>query len=236
MINICKVALFIYMRKNYSQLVSQKLDENHSLIQTYINKNTKRKSTPELLIEELKGELTLYLLEPFTNSSMEKSIKLSTLQKRKNKVIKIINKNDNSEFLKYCYGWINKNIAWTNHNFYRKSTLIPTIEDDYLLFDNEDDYIETNFERNIREYQDIIDNNYEITAENELRLLLLEKILKKLPNNEQYLYKLSFRDGLKKEEVGRRLNVSPITAYLWTRKLKEKLRCMVNDMMIENIN
>lgn len=226
------------MRKNYSQLVSQKLDENYSLIQTYIDKNRKKKSTPELLIEELKGELTLYLLEPFTNTSMEKTIKLSTLQKRKNKVIKIINKGNNSEFLKYCYGWINKNISWTNHNFYRKSTLIPTIEDDYLLFNNEDedDYSETNFERNIREYQDIIDNNYEMTAENELRLLLLGKILKTLSNDEQYLYKLSFRDGLKKEEVGKRLNVTPITAYMWTRKLKEKLILMVNEMMIENIN
>lgn len=226
------------MRKNYSQLVSQKLDENYLLIQTYIDKNRKKKSTPELLTEELKGELTLYLLEPFTNTSMEKTIKLSTLQKRKNKVIKIINKGNNSEFLKYCYGWINKNISWTNHNFYRKSTLIPTIEDDYLLFNNEDedDYSETNFERNIREYQDIIDNNYEMTAENELRLLLLGKILKTLSNDEQYLYKLSFRDGLKKEEVGKRLNVTPITAYMWTRKLKEKLILMVNEMMIENIN
>ena len=75
-----------------------------------------------------------------------------------------------------------------------------------------------------------------MTAENELRLLLLGKILKTLSNDEQYLYKLSFRDGLKKEEVGKRLNVTPITAYMWTRKLKEKLILMVNEMMIENIN
>lgn len=210
-----KSCVFIYMKKD----LIKKIEKNYSTIQLYIKKNGIKHNISFEIQEELLPELILFLMEPFEGNSMEDSIRKTTLTKRRLKIEEILRK-ENTDFLKYCYKWINNNISWTENLFYKRSHIMA---DDSLEFSNDNDETISIFEQILQDYNDknCLDEYLEdLSNVDEEKLIILRNIVYTLPPWSSNLYQLYFRDGNNLAQTAKIVGLSTTSIYNLVNKLK----------------
>lgn len=211
-------------------ILLKQIKQNYQTIEEYIKKNCSKKEINKDIEEELLPELIIFLMEPFEGNSMEPTIKQKTLIKRKNEIENILNKT-NTDFLKYCYRWLNNNMNWTYGNlFYRRNKLMS---DDSLELYTEDNDDEKNnvFEEILQKYYS--DNNLDeyledLNEEDEVRLTILRNVVDSdLEQWERNLYQLYFRDQNNLRQTSEIVGVSTTSIYNLVKKLKIKINMIV---------
>lgn len=218
-----KSCIFIYMKKD----LIKKIEKNYSIIELYIKKNSIKHSVPIEIQEELLPELILFLMEPFEGSSLQDSIRNTTLIKRKNKLEEILKK-DNSDFLKYCYKWINNNILWTENLFYKRSHIMA---DDSLEYSNDNEETISIFEQILQDYNEknCLDEYLEdLSDDDEEKLVILRNIVSTLPPWSNNLYQLYFRDGNNLAQTAKIVGLSTTSIYNLVNKLKIEIKDKYN--------